>query len=42
MVKLLDNYETNKSDFEKAGIKVPEYDQDQVIKETEKNPLWWW
>lgn len=40
MVKLLDDYAKSKKAFAQAGIKVPEYDQDQVIEETEEKPIW--
>lgn len=40
MVKLTDNYVTKQAEFKAAGIEVPNYLQEEVIKETEKNPIW--
>lgn len=40
MVKITDDYLTNKTDFEKAGIKVPTYDQQAVTDKTLANPRW--
>jgi fructuronate reductase len=40
MVKLLDDYQKDKDAFQKAGIKVPEFDQSRMVEETAKNPVW--
>lgn len=40
MVKITDDYLTNKTDFEKAGIKVPTYNQQTVTDKTLANPRW--
>ncbi|WP_416353690.1 mannitol dehydrogenase family protein [Agrilactobacillus fermenti] len=40
MVKLLDDYVTNKAAFEKAGITVPTYDAAKTSAETKKAPVW--
>lgn len=40
MVKLADDYRSNNNKFEKAGIKVPKYDQDKMIEHTSQTPIW--
>lgn len=40
MVKLNDDYLTNKDDFTSVGITTPKFDQVKIKKETEKNPRW--
>lgn len=40
MIKLLDDYEHNKTTFKNAGIKVPKFNQEWMIKATAKNPVW--
>ncbi|MFT9214147.1 mannitol dehydrogenase family protein [Liquorilactobacillus ghanensis] len=40
MVKLTDDYVAKQAEFEAAGIKVPNYLQEEVITETEKTPIW--
>ncbi|MGM9906842.1 mannitol dehydrogenase family protein [Limosilactobacillus sp.] len=40
MVKLLDDYQKDAPAFHRAGITVPQFDQDQMIDATEKNPVW--
>lgn len=40
MVKLLDDYEKNKAAFEKCGIKVPKFDQEEATKVGIENPQW--
>lgn len=40
MVKLSDNYINNRSDFEKAGIKVPTYDHEKITLNGLKHPRW--
>lgn len=40
MVKLLDNYLENPEPFKKAGISVPKFDQEQMVKQTEESPIW--
>lgn len=45
MVKLTDDYVTKQVEFKAAGIEVPNYLQEEVIKETEKKSnlgsFWW-
>lgn len=40
MVKLLDDYENENAKFQKCGIKVPQYNQDEITKAGIKNPQW--
>lgn len=40
MVKLLDDYQTEAEQFCRAGIDVPHFDQDAMIKQTAKEPVW--
>lgn len=40
MIRLLDGYEHNKTTFKNAGIKVPKFNQELMIKATAKNPVW--
>lgn len=40
MVKLNDDYLTNKDTFSNVGITTPEFDQIKIKRETEKNPRW--
>lgn len=40
MVKLTDDYVVQQTEFKTAGIEVPNYSQEEVVTETEKNPVW--
>lgn len=40
MVKLLDDYQTEAEQFCRVGIDVPHFDQDAMIKQTAKEPVW--
>lgn len=40
MVKLLDDYQQNAESFHQAGITVPQFDQEKMVKETVDNPVW--
>ena len=40
MVKITDDYKADKAAFDKLGIKVPSYDQEEVAKKTLAAPRW--
>lgn len=40
MVKLLEDYQADAPAFHRAGITVPQFDQERMISETAKNPVW--
>lgn len=40
MVKVTDDYKNNRVIFEKAGIVVPQYNQDEIVQNAEVNPIW--
>ena len=40
MVKLTDDYLNNPAPFEDAGIKLPQFNQDEIIKHTNEAPVW--
>lgn len=40
MVRLTDDYVQNAEAFEKAGIKVPKFDQEKIVEEAKKEPVW--
>lgn len=40
MVKVTDDYKNNRVVFEKAGIVVPQYNQDEIVQNTKVNPIW--
>ena len=40
MVKVTDDYLNNPAPFEDAGIKLPQFNQDEIIKHTNEAPVW--
>ena len=40
MVKLKEDYINHPEKFKEAGVKIPAYDQREIIRQTEKNPVW--